>query len=206
MGAFSDLINSALGNTTEGYDEAVKRRQQTGRLTTGGTGYSDKQTRALRFAQDVARGWSAQALGDTMANGTPQAAAAVNAAKAAQSGVEGNSNYNALNSLDAAQRRSEGLQVDEENKMRAEKYENAMGALEGTVGAIQQGVQLGTSGTKAAKAAKASGERWNKTTQGIKDAWANHQARKSAKNTAKLNQQLSTGVNGQLNPDGYTAM
>lgn len=203
MGAFSDLINSALGNTTEGYDEAVKRRQQTGRLTTGGTGYSDKQTRALRFAQDVARGWSAQALGDTMANGTPQAAAAVNAAKAAQSGVEGNSNYNALNSLDAAQRRSEGLQVDEENKMRAEKYENAMGALEGTVGAIQQGVQLGTSGTEAAKA---SGERWDKTTQGIKDAWANHQARKSAKNTAKLNEQLSTGVNGQLNPDGYTAM
>lgn len=198
MGAFSDLINSALGNTTEGYDEAVKRRQQTGRLTTGGTGYSDKQTRALRFAQDVARGWSAQALGDTMANGTPQAAAAVNAAKAAQSGVEGNSNYNALNSLDAAQRRSEGLQVDEENKMRAEKYENAMGALEGTVGAIQQGVQLGTNGT--------SGERWNKTTQSIKDAWANHQARKSAKNTAKLNELLSTGVNGQLNPGGYTAM
>ena len=198
MGAFSDLINSALGNTTEGYDEAVKRRQQTGRLTTGGTGYSDKQTRALRFAQDVARGWSAQALGDTMANGTPQAAAAVNAAKAAGSGVEGNSNYNALNSLDAAQRRSEGLQVDEENKMRAEKYENAMGALEGTVGAIQQGVQLGTNGT--------SGERWNKTTQSIKDAWANHQARKSAKNTAKLNQLLSTGVNGQLNPGGYTAM
>lgn len=203
MGAFSDLINSALGNTTEGYDEAVKRRQQTGRLTTGGTGYSDKQTRALRFAQDVARGWSAQALGDTMANGTPQAASAVNAAKAAQSGVEGNSNYNALNSLDAAQRRSEGLQVDEENKMRAEKYENAMGALEGTVGAIQQGVQLGALSDEAAKA---SGERWNKTTQSINDAWANHQARKSAKNTAKLNQQLSTGVNGQLNPGVYTAM
>lgn len=203
MGAFSDLINSALGNTTEGYDEAVKRRQQTGRLTTGGTGYSDKQTRALRFAQDVARGWSAQALGDTMANGTPQAAAAVNAAKAAQSGVEGNSNYNALNSLDAAQRRSEGLQVDEENKMRAEKYENAMGALEGTVGAIQQGVQLGAIEKEAAKA---SGEKWNKTIQGIRDGWANHQAKKSAKNTAKLNELLSTGVNGQLNPDGYTAM
>lgn len=203
MGAFSDLINSALGNTTEGYDEAVKRRQQTGRLTTGGTGYSDKQTRALRFAQDVARGWSAQALGDTMANGTPQAAAAVNAAKAAQSGVEGNSNYNALNSLDAAQRRSEGLQVDEENKMRAEKYENAMGALEGTVGAIQQGVQLGAIEKEAAKA---SGEKWNKTIQGIRDGWANHQAKKSAKNTAKLNELLSTGVNGQLNPGGYTAM
>jgi hypothetical protein len=199
MGAFSDLINSALGNTTEGYDEAVKRRQQTGRLTTGGTGYSDKQTRALQFAQDVARGWSAQALGETMANGTPQAAAAVNAAKTAQSGVEGNSNYNSLDSLDAAKRRSEGLQVDEENKMRAEKYENTMGALEGTAGAIQQGVQLGTSGTGAAKA---SGAQWDKTTQGIKDAWANHQARK----TAKLNQQLSTGVNGQLNPGGYTAM
>lgn len=203
MGAFSDLINSALGNTTEGYDEAVKRRQQTGRLTTGGTGYSDKQTRALKFAQDVARGWSAQALGDTMANGTPQAAAAVNAAKVAQSGVEGNSNYNALNSLDAAQRRSEGLQVDEENKIRAEQYENAANLMEGVAGSIQQGVQLGSSGTEAAQA---SGERWDKTKQTIKDAWSNHKARKSAKNTAKLNEQLSTGVNGQLNPGGYTAM
>jgi hypothetical protein len=206
MGAFSDLINSALGNTTEGYDEAVRRRQQTGRLTTGGTGYSDKQTRALRFAQDVARGWSAQALGDTMANGTPQAAAAVNAAKAAQSGVEGNSNYNALNSLDAAQRRSEGLQVDEENKMRAEKYENAMGALEGMAGAIQQGVQMGMGGTEAAKT---SGAQWNKTTQGIKDAWANHQAKKQAKKQAAFNMQMESdeGIErGGWNPGGYTAM
>lgn len=205
MGAFSNIVNSLLGEATEGYKTALKQRQETGRLTTGGTGYSDKQTRALQFAQDTARGWSAQALGDTMANGTPQTAQAVNAAKTAQSGVEGNSNYAALDSLDAAKRRSEGLQVDEENKKRAEKYENAMGALEGTVGAIQQGVQIGM-GLGGTEAAKASGEQWDKTTQSINDAWANHQARKSAKNTAKLNQQLSTGVNGQLNPGGYTAM
>lgn len=163
MGAFSNIVNSLLGEPTEGYREAVKRRQETGRLTTGGTGYSDKQTRALQFAQDVARGWSAQALGETMANGTPQTAQAVNAAKTAQSGVEGNSNYNALNSLDTAQRRSEGLLVDEENKKRAEQYENAMGALEGVAGAVQQGAQLRMGGTEAAKASGKGIERggWN---------------------------------------------
>jgi hypothetical protein len=141
MGAFKDIVNSILGEETEGYRDAVKQRQETGRLTTGGTGYSDKQTRALQFAQDVARGWSAQALGETMANGTPQTAQAVNAAKTAQSGVEGNSNYNALDSLDAAKRRSEGLLVDEENKKRADEYWNKMARYETLANGVSDAIQ-----------------------------------------------------------------
>lgn len=141
MGAFSNIVNSILGEETEGYREALKQRQETGRMTTGGTGYSDKQTRALQFAQDVARGWSAQAIGDSMANGTPQTAQAVNAAKTAQSGVEGNSNYNALDSLDAAKRRSEGLLVDEENKKRADDYWNNMAGVEAMVGGFQDALR-----------------------------------------------------------------
>lgn len=143
MGAFSNIVNSILGEPTEGYKEALKQRQETGRLTTGGTGYSDKQTRALQFAQDVARGWSAQALGDSMANGTPQTAQAVNLAKTAQSGVEGNSNYNALDSLDAAKRRSEGLLVDEENKKRADEYWNNMAGVEQIANSATDALRIG---------------------------------------------------------------
>lgn len=141
MGAFSNIVNSILGEETEGYRDAVKQRQETGRLTTGGTGYSDKQTRALQFAQDVARGWSAQALGETMANGTPQTAQAVNAAKTAQSGVEGNSNYNSLDSLDAAKRRAEGLIVNEENKKRADDYWNNMEGVEQMANGVSDAIQ-----------------------------------------------------------------
>lgn len=143
MGAFSNIVNSILGEPTEGYREALKQRQQTGRMTTGGTGYSDKQTRALQFAQDVARGWSAQAIGDSMANRTPSTAQAVNAAKTAQSGVEGNSNYAALDSIDAAKRRSEGLLVDEENKKRADDYWNNMAGVEAMVGGAQDALRVG---------------------------------------------------------------
>lgn len=143
MGAFRDLIDSALGERTAGYKQALKQRQTTGRLTTGGTGYSDKQTRALQFAQDVARGFSAKALGDAMANGTPKAATAANVANVASNAVASNSNYATLDSLDKAQRRSEGLRVDEENKRRAEQYENFANALEGIAGSVQQGIQQG---------------------------------------------------------------
>lgn len=141
MGAFRDLIDSWVGERTAGYNKALKQRQTTGRLTTGGTGYSDKQTRALQFAQDVARGFSAKALGDAMANGTPKAAAAANAANVASNAVASNSNYAALDSLDKAQRRSEGLRVDEENKKRAEQYENFANALEGIAGGFDDGIR-----------------------------------------------------------------
>lgn len=130
MGAFSNIVNSILGEETEGYRKAVKQRQETGRLTTGGTGYSDKQTRALQFAQDVARGWSAQALGDSMANRTPSTAQAVKAAQAATQGIENGNNYTALDSLDATKRRSEGLLVNEENKKRTDDYWNNMAGVE----------------------------------------------------------------------------
>lgn len=153
MGAFSNIVNSILGEPTEGYREALKQRQQTGRMTTGGTGYSDKQTRALQFAQDVARGWSAQAIGDSMANRTPSTAQAVNAAKTAQSGVEGNSNYAALDSIDAAKRRSEGLLVDEENKKRADDYWNNMAGVEQMASGVADATRI-----KADQAAKAQEE------------------------------------------------
>lgn len=143
MGAFRDLIDSSLGERTAGYNRALKQRQTTGRLTTGATGYSDKQTRALQFAQDVARGFTAKTLGDAMANGTPKAATAANVANVASNAVASNSNYAALDSLDKAQRRSEGLRVDEENKRRAEQYENFAGALEGIASGVQQGVRQG---------------------------------------------------------------
>lgn len=141
MGAFRDLIDSSLGERTAGYKEALKKRQTTGRLTTGGTGYSDKQTRALQFAQDVARGFSAKALGDAMANGTPKAATAANVANVASNAVASNSNYATLDSLDKAQRRSEGLRVDEENKRREEQYENFANTLEGIAGGVQKGIR-----------------------------------------------------------------
>lgn len=196
MGMFSDLINSALGNSSDEYKEAVARRQQTGRLTTGGTGYSDRQTRALQFAQDVARGWSAQSLGEAMGRGQVGGALGVNAAMTAMNAVTGNNNYDSLNSLDEAQKRSEGLQVAEANEKQKEQYDNAANLMEGVAGGIQQGVQLGMGGTEASKA---SGKQWDKTKQGIKDAWSNYQARKSAKqpkedlafnSTAKFNQYL----------------
>ena len=164
MGAFSNIVNSILGEETEGYREALKQRQETGRMTTGGTGYSNKQTRALQFAQDVARGWSAQALGETMANGTPQTAAAVNAAKTAQSGVEGNSNYNALDSLDAAKRRSEGLLVDEENKKRADDYWNNMAGVEQIVNTASDALRIGAN-AKGGFGEAAGGTNSNSTTQ-----------------------------------------
>lgn len=141
MGAFSNIVNSMLGNATEGYKEAVKQRQQTGRLTTGGTGYSDKQTRALQFAQDVARGWSAQALGDSMANRTPSTAQAVKAAQAATQGIENGNNYTALDSLDKAKRRAEGLLVNEENKKRADDYWNNMAGVEQMANGVGDAVQ-----------------------------------------------------------------
>jgi hypothetical protein len=141
MGAFSNIVNSMLGNATEGYKEAVKQRQQTGRMTTGGTGYSNKQTRALQFAQDVARGWSAQALGDSMTNRTPSTAQAVKAAQAATQGIENGNNYTALDSLDKAKRRSEGLLVNEENKKRADEYWNNMAGVEQIANGISNAVQ-----------------------------------------------------------------
>jgi hypothetical protein len=141
MGAFSNIVNSMLGNATEGYKEAVKQRQQTGRMTTGGTGYSNKQTRALQFAQDVARGWSAQALGDSMANRTPSTAQAVKAAQAATQGIENGNNYTALDSLDKAKRRAEGLMVNEENKKRADEYWNNMAGVEQIANGISNAVQ-----------------------------------------------------------------
>ena len=141
MGAFSNIVNSILGEETAGYREAVKQRQETGRLTTGGTGYSDKQTRALRFAQDVARGWSAQALGDSMANRTPSTAQAVKAAQSATQGIENGNNYTALDSLDKAKRRSEGLLVNEENKKRADDYWNNMAGVEAMVGGFQDSLR-----------------------------------------------------------------
>lgn len=143
MGAFSNIVDSILGEETEGYREAVKQRQETGRMTTGGTGYSDKQTRALQFAQDVARGWSAQALGDSMANRTPSTAQAVKAAQAATQGVEENSNYNALDSLDAAKRRAEGLMVNEENKKRADDYWNNMAGVEQMANTATDALRMG---------------------------------------------------------------
>lgn len=164
MGAFSNIVNSILGEPTEGYKEALKQRQETGRLTTGGTGYSDKQTRALQFAQDVARGWSAQALGDSMANGTPQTAQAVNLAKTAQSGVEGNSNYNALDSLDAAKRRSEGLLVDEENKKRADEYWNNMAGVEQIANSATDALRIGAN-AKGGFGGEAGGETTKENTQ-----------------------------------------
>lgn len=141
MGAFSNIVNSMLGNATEGYKEAVKQRQQTGRMTTGGTGYSNKQTRALQFAQDVARGWSAQALGDSMTNRTPSTAQAVKAAQAATQGVEQNNNYAALDSLDKAKRRAESLIVNEENKKRADEYNNTMAGVEQIANGVSNAVQ-----------------------------------------------------------------
>lgn len=143
MGAFKNIVNSILGEATEGYKDAVKQRQETGRLTTGGTGYSDKQTRALQFAQDVARGWSAQAIGDSMANRTPSTAQAVKAAQAATQGIENGNNYTALDSLDATKRRSEGLLVDEENKKRADDYWNNMAGVEAMVGGAQDALRVG---------------------------------------------------------------
>lgn len=141
MGAFSNIVNSMLGNATEGYKEAVKQRQQTGRMTTGGTGYSDKQTRALQFAQDVARGWSAQAIGDSMANRTPSTAQAVKAAQAATQGIENGNNYTALDSLDKAKRRAEGLIVNEENKKRADEYWNNMAGVEQMANGVSDAIQ-----------------------------------------------------------------
>lgn len=143
MGAFSNIVNSILGEATDGYKEAVKQRQETGRMTTGGTGYSDKQTRALQFAQDVARGWSAQALGDSMANRTPSTAQAVKAAQAATQGIENGNNYTALDSLDAAKRRSEGLLVDEENKKRADDYWNNMAGVEQIANSASDALRVG---------------------------------------------------------------
>lgn len=147
MGAFSNIVNSVLGNATEGYKDAVAQRQKTGRMTTGGTGYSDKQTKALQFAQDVARGWSAQALGDSMANRTPSTAQAVKAAQASVKGLESGNNYTALDSLDKAKRRSEGLLVNEENKKRADDYWNNMAGVEQMVSTGKDALGMYT-GTK----------------------------------------------------------
>lgn len=130
MGAFKNIVDTILGEATGEYKEAVAQRQKTGRLTTGGTGYSDKQTRALQFAQDVARGWSASAIGDSMANRTPATAQAVKAAQASVQGLEAGNNYTALDSLDKAKRRSEGLLVNEANKRRADEYNNTMAGVE----------------------------------------------------------------------------
>lgn len=141
MGAFKNIVNSILGEATEGYKDAVKQRQETGRMTTGGTGYSDKQTRALQFAQDVARGWSAQALGDSMANRTPSTAQAVKAAQAATQGIENGNNYTALDSLDKAKRRAEGLIVNEENKKRAVDYWNNMAGVEQMANGVGDSIQ-----------------------------------------------------------------
>ena len=164
MGAFSNIVNSILGEETAGYREAVKQRQETGRLTTGGTGYSDKQTRALRFAQDVARGWSAQALGDSMANRTPSTAQAVKAAQSATQGLESGNNYTALDSLDKAKRRSEGLLVDEENKKRADAYWNNMAGVEQIANSATDALRIGAN-AKGGFGEEAGGETTNGNTQ-----------------------------------------
>ena len=164
MGAFSNIVNSLLGEATEGYKEAVKQRQETSRMTTGGTGYSDKQTRALQFAQDVARGWSAQAIGDSMANRTPSTAQAVKAAEAATQGIENGNNYTALDSLDKAKRRSEGLLVNEENKKRADDYWNNMAGVEQIANAATDALRI-EANAKGGFGGEAGGETTNGNTQ-----------------------------------------
>lgn len=140
MASFREILG--LSKSKE-YEDAVARRQETGRLTTGGTGYSDRQTRGLQFAQDVARGWTAQALGESMGQGQGTGARAVNAALAAQNATVKNNQYDALNSLDEAKKRSEGLLVSEANEKEKEKSDNTLGLVEGIGDAAITGVQYG---------------------------------------------------------------
>ena len=137
MGVLADIFSKSPE-----YKEAVAKRQLTGRLTTGGTGYSDRQTRGLQFAQDVARGWTAQAIGDSMTGNQNAATTAIQAAKTAQAGVAQNNAYDTLNSLDEAQKRSEGLQVAEANEQEKQRADNALGIAEGLANTAQQGFQL----------------------------------------------------------------
>lgn len=143
MSTISELFG--LSKSKE-YEDAVARRQQTGRMTTGGTGYSDKQTRGLQFAQDVARGWTSQALGESMGQGQGVGTRAVNAALAAQNATNKNNQYDALNSLDEAQKRSEGLLVSEANEQEKAKSDNTLGLVEGIGNAAITGVQYGMMG------------------------------------------------------------
>lgn len=152
MSTISELFG--LSKSKE-YEDAVARRQQTGRMTTGGTGYSDKQTRGLQFAQDVARGWTAQALGESMGQGQGLGTRAVNASLSAQNATNQNNQYEALNSLDEAKRRAEGLQVAEANEQEKEKSDRFYDALQtgiNTAGTLINGVSMARGGTAGAEA------------------------------------------------------
>ena len=134
---------------SQDYEDAVARRQETGRLTTGGTGYSDRQTRGLQFAQDVARGWSAQALGDSMGYGQNLGSRVNNAVKTVESGVMNNNTYDALNGLDEAKKRAEGLQVSEANEQEKAKSDNFYNTLQtgiNAAGTIAQGYGMAKAG------------------------------------------------------------
>lgn len=147
MASFREILG--LSKSKE-YEDAVARRQETGRLTTGGTGYSDRQTRGLQFAQDVARGWTAQALGESMGQGQGTGARAVNAALAAQNATVKNNQYEALNSLDEAKKRAEGLQVAEANEQEKEKSDRFYDALQtgiNTASTLVQGASMGGAAT-----------------------------------------------------------
>ena len=146
MASFREILG--LSKSKE-YEDAVARRQETGRLTTGGTGYSDRQTRGLQFAQDVARGWTARALGESMGQGQGTGTRAVNAALAAQNATNQNNQYAALNSLDEAKKRAEGLQVSEANEQEKAKSDNFYNTLQtgiNTAGTLVQGVAMAKNG------------------------------------------------------------
>lgn len=169
MGAFKDLMDSMLGNATDDYNEALQRRIEAGRNTTGQTGYNNRTSRALKFAQDVARGYAADTLGSA-SFGQPVNARASQAATTTSSAVQNSDNYSALNAMDEAERRSKSLQVDEENKRRANEYNNTMAGLEQIVSGIQGGFQTGVSGTPAAEQSKAQ---WDKTKALAQKGWNN---------------------------------
>ena len=145
MASFREILG--LSRSKE-YEDAVARRQESGRQLTGGTGYSDRQTRGLQFASDVARGWTAQALGDSMTGNQGSNTAAINAAITAQNATNQNNQYENLKGLDEARLRSEGLQVSEANEQEKAKSDNFYNTLQTGVNTANTLLQGGIAATR----------------------------------------------------------